>query len=78
MNINVGFLKAVRNIFGAVGATASAIERVATTADNFAQLGENYSGYMVKEQSEIQKQRLDDLTDKANKKYAKEKKEWNI
>ena len=76
MNLNI--FKAVASFFGMFIALFTAMERVAKSTDNLAKLGENYTDTMVKEQEVLNKKRIADISAKANKKYAEEKKGWNI
>lgn len=76
--MNLNLFKAIASFFGMFIALFTAMERVAKSTDNLAKLGEAYTDTMVKEQAILNKARIADLDAKASKKYAEEKKGWNI
>lgn len=76
MKLNI--FAAIAASFQAITTIANAVNRNANSLDNLSKLGEEYTGFMVKEQEVVNAQRLKDLEAKANAKYAEEKKEWSL
>lgn len=74
---NLNLIAAVRAIFSTIVTTTSVLERNLNALDNLSQLGENYTGNMVKEQEILNEKRLKDLSTKATQKYEQEKANWS-
>lgn len=73
---NINLFAAISAFFNMFTTSAVAANRIASSVDNIAKLGENYTNNLVVEQEIIQKQRVKDMNSKMTKKYKAEKQNW--